>query len=208
MNFFNKMSFFIFLSSSSYIKCSNNNVSFVHPLFYTVAKKFVLPGVNFTCRFKYVDLFAGCSFGYQIYIYSNNNFKLGLLGMRVGLLQAIFDFILCKKNAPVTYYLFFSQTTQDVPSGRIFSDSLGYNIFVNIMALKFNFLNIKLFEIPIIFIVNIALSNVLGVSGNVDRQKKSIIFSLVNIFIPSISIDLTQLIQTKFGSLFSNAEPA
>ena len=50
--------------------------------FYNLSKKALIPRINITKSFKFLDLYAGSSIGYDLFFYNRNNFKFGLLSAR------------------------------------------------------------------------------------------------------------------------------
>ena len=175
----------LFFLINTDIKCKC--VDQFHIFSYTTTRKLILPGVNYNFSFKYLDLFAGCGIGFQPYIISKNKFKIGIIGARIDILTYIFDIILNACDAKINKLISINTEPNSVNDGLI--GNLLRNLTITPMTLKLGPLNIYFLELKVEDIASVVVSSH-------DNYKKNNIneFFYINLFLPSISLDITQLL--------------
>ena len=82
--------------------------------FYNLSKKALIPRINITKSFKFLDMYVGSSIGYDLFFYNRNNFKFGLLSARLDFINTFMDIIIVHNQCKIS----------NLDHGRIMKKSL------------------------------------------------------------------------------------
>lgn len=163
-------------------------------IFFCLAKKGLLPKVNYTKSYKYCDFFVGSSNGFELYFINKSKFRFGLLSLRHESLVTLFEYIVSKIDKNIGFF---------------FTSDLLYffltSFFISAINIKFGPISINFIEynfLRCLFPLTSSRPSITDdyktfMKENVLYQNDYIVKNIsffLELFFPNVKIDISQLI--------------
>ena len=162
-------------------------------VFYDLGKKVFIPSFVVPLSFRYLDLYCGCSFGYNVWFVNKNWFKFGLVSARIDVLNVLIDWITFYKKCDVAK---FRIATNIGPwCGEALGTALSNNIIVCIVNMKFGPFVVHFLEINTLIFAELASCGCVGNRGGGgydkydDYRRRLRNYCIFNALLPSLQID-------------------
>lgn len=182
-----------FLSSADQFY-ESNEVSAAKIFFYDLGKKVFIPSFVAPMNFKYIDIYCGCSFGYNIWFLNKGGFKFGILSARFDLLNALVDWITFYKNCDVAKFRTATNINDTHKCGEAFGLALLDNLICCVVNIKFGPFVVHFGEFNILTFSE--LTGCIGAGHEVrvgeayDNYKRRLRnYCIFNVLMPSLQID-------------------
>ena len=172
----------------------SNEVSVAKIFFYDLGKKVFIPSFVAPMNFKYIDIYCGCSFGYNIWFVNKGEFKFGILSGRLDLLNALVDWITFYKNCDVAKFRTATNINDTHKCGEAFGLALLDNLICCVVNMKFGPFVVHFGEFNVLTFSELA--GCIGAGHEVrqgdeyDNYKRRLRnYCIFNVLMPSLQID-------------------
>lgn len=170
--------------------------------FYNLSKKALIPRINITKSFKFLDLYVGSSIGYDLFFYNRNNFKFGLLSARLDFINTFMDIIIVHNQCKISKFRPWAYNEE-----KSFKLSIAVSLLNNLIISLFNF-KIHAFTIHWIEIrTSFIFLDLPSLCRNYElyerdkdyekMHKRIVAYLISDLLIPSLQIDILELVKKK-----------
>jgi len=192
-----------FFNSYSDVEELLSNPPSVKLWFYEAAKKGLLPNIYYQFKFWLLDdFFVGTTVGFDAKSFNLKYVQIGTGGLRLDILNSIFDIILYSTKSDVTEYK-YGLLYKDSGFKGLLETSIATNFIISLLYIKVLFLKINMFELSIGNMLSYLQTSFGALGDNIKNNDNAKFKKLLNIsrktlfvsiLCPSVHFDIMKLI--------------